>query len=215
MPDAPARLLPCPAVTTDRELLEAWRSGSAAAGEALFERHFDAVMRFFRNKIDDGPEELVQRTFLACVEGRTRFRGDSTFRTYLFAVAHNTLKAHFRSRRRRGVEIDFTAESVWGLAPSPSTLAVRDRSQRVLLDALRRIPVQSQVVLELHYWEGLTAAEIGEVIDVPHGTAKTRIRRARQLLGAAIEERARGESLDVSQLDLDAWAQSVRQVLLR
>ncbi|MEM6295471.1 MAG: RNA polymerase sigma factor [Myxococcota bacterium] len=202
-------------MTTDRELLEAWRSGSAAAGEALFERHFDAVMRFFRNKIDDGPEELVQRTFLACVEGRTRFRGDSTFRTYLFAVAHNTLKAHFRSRRRRGVEIDFTAESVWGLAPSPSTLAVRDRSQRVLLDALRRIPVQSQVVLELHYWEGLTAAEIGEVIDVPHGTAKTRIRRARQLLGAAIEERARGESLDVSQLDLDAWAQSVRQVLLR
>ena len=215
MPDAPARLLPCTLVNTDRELLEAWHSGSAAAGEALFERHFDAVMRFFRNKIDDGPEELVQRTFLACLEGRTRFRGDCSFRTYLFAVAHNTLKAHFRARRRRGVEIDFTAESVWGLAPSPSTLAVRDRSQRVLLDALRRIPVESQVVLELHYWEGLTAAEIGSVIEVPLGTAKTRIRRARQLLHAAIEERARGESLDVSQLDLDAWAQSVRQVLLR
>ena len=211
----PQRLLGSVTVVTDHELLEAWRQGSADAGEALFERHFDAVLRFFRNKIDDGPEELVQRTFLACVEGRERFKGASSFRTYVFAIAHNILKSHFRSRRRRGPHVDFTAESVWGLVASPSTLALRDRSQRVLLDALRRIPVESQVALELHYWEALTAAEIGEVLDVPLGTAKTRIRRARQLLGLEINAQAQLASLDLNGLDLESWARSVREALLR
>lgn len=202
------------AVTTDLELLQSWRGGSTTAGEALFERHFDPVMRFFRNKIDDGPEDLVQRTFLACVEGKERFEGRSSFRTYLFAVAHNVLRDHFKKKRRGGI-IDFTEQSVWDLAPAPSTVMARDRTQRVLLDALRRIPIESQVVLELHYWEGLTAAEIADVIDTPLGTAKTRIRRARQLLGESIETLARGERLDTSQLDLDDWAKSVRGVLLR
>lgn len=201
-------------VTGDLELLAAWRDGSTTDGEALFERHFDAVLRFFRNKIDDGPEDLVQRTFLACVEGKERFEGRSSFRTYLFAVAHNVLRDHFR-RKRRGACIDFTAQSVWDVAPAASTIMARDRTHRVLLDALRRIPIDSQVALELHYWEGLTAAEIGVVLDVPTGTAKTRIRRARQLLGQAIEVLAAGEQLDVSQLDLDTWARAVRKVLLR
>ena len=201
-------------VTTDLELLEAWRGGETTAGEALFERHFDAVMRFFRNKIDEGSEDLVQRTFLACVEGKERFEGRSSFRTYLFAVAHNLLRTHFR-QKHRNQELDFTQRSVWDVAPAPSTVMARDRTGRLLLDAMRRIPIQSQVALELHYWEGLTAAEIGVVIDVPTGTVKTRIRRARQLLGEAIEALARGEQLDTSGLDLDTWARSVRQVLLR
>ncbi len=201
-------------VTTDLELLSAWREGSATAGEALFERHFDAVMRFFRNKIDEGPEDLVQRTFLACVEGKERFEGRSSFRTYLFAVAHNVLREHFR-KARRGAAIDFTEQSIWDLAPAPSTVMARDRTQRLLLEALRRIPMESQVALELHYWEGLTAAEIGDVMGVALGTAKTRIRRARQLLGQAIEALASGERLETSQVDLDAWAKSVRGLLLR
>jgi RNA polymerase sigma-70 factor (ECF subfamily) len=201
-------------VTTDLELLTAWRDGSTTAGEALFERHFDPVMRFFRNKVDEGPEDLVQRTFLACVEGKERFEGRSSFRTYLFAVAHNVLRDHFR-RKQRGAAVDFTAQSVWDLAPAPSTVMARDRAQRVLLDALRRIPIESQVALELHYWEGLTAAELADVIGVPVGTAKTRIRRARQLLTGAIEALAGAEPLDTSGLDLDAWAKSVRGVLLR
>ncbi|MBV1857895.1 MAG: sigma-70 family RNA polymerase sigma factor [Nannocystaceae bacterium] len=171
-------------------------------------------MRFFRNKIDEGSEDLVQRTFLACVEGKERFEGRSSFRTYLFAVAHNLLRSRFR-QQHQGLKIDFTAQSVWDVAPAPSTVMARDRTQRMLLEAMRRIPIESQVALELHYWESLTAAEIGVVIDVPTGTAKTRIRRARQLLGQAIETLAAGEQLDTSGLDLDTWARSVRQELLR
>lgn len=209
------RVLALDVVATDEELLEAWRRGSTAAGEDLFERHFDAVMRFFRNKLDEGPEELVQRTFLACIESRDRFRGDASFRTFLFSVAHNVLKNHFRSKRRRGVHIDFSADSVYGLAPSPSTIVARERNHRLLLDALRRIPIDAQVALELQYWENLSGLEIAEVLGVPLGTAKTRLRRARQLLATALEPLAHAESFDIAGADLDAWARDLRQAVLQ
>jgi hypothetical protein len=63
----------------DAELLEAWGAGDKAAGEALFDRHFEAIYRFFQNKVGPGViDDLVQQTFLGCVEAPDRFRGDSS-----------------------------------------------------------------------------------------------------------------------------------------
>src|SRR5690606_17645112 len=50
--------------TADRELFEAWRTGDRAAGQQLIERHYDAIVRFFRTKAGPQTDDLVQRTFL-------------------------------------------------------------------------------------------------------------------------------------------------------
>ena len=50
---------------SDAELVDAWRAGDRGAGEALFERHYDAVARFFHNKVGDAASDLIQRAFLA------------------------------------------------------------------------------------------------------------------------------------------------------
>ena len=199
---------------SDVELLEAWRGGDRRAGEQLFERHYDAVSRFFRNKLEFGVDDLIQRTFLACVEGRERLRGEASFRTYLFAVARNLLGKHYRDRHRHGERIDFGVTSIHDLAPSPSLVVAAQEEQRLLLAALRRIPLDHQIVLELYYWERLTSADLARVLDVPHGTARTRIRRAKQLL----EEQLRalhGEPALVERTiaDLEAWAASLRELL--
>ena len=196
---------------TDGELLESWRNGDRKAGEELFERHFDAVARFFRNKVDHGIDDLIQRTFLACVESKDKFRGDSSFRTYLFGVAHNVLGKHFRSKKRHGDKIDFGVTSVFDLSPSPSVIVAKHREQQVLLQALRKIPLDHQIVLELYYWEKLSAREVAEVVQVPEGTARTRIRRAKQLLE---EEMAKlmgnKDQLETTIANLDSWAASLR-----
>jgi len=196
---------------TDAELLDAWRAGDLASGEALFERHFGAVARFFRNKLDHGVDDLVQRTFLACVEAKDRLREDSSFRAYLFGVAHNVLARHFRSQRRHGDKLDFGVTSVHDLSPSPSAVVAQRHEQRMLLEALRRIPLQHQIVLELYYWERLPTREVALVVGEPEGTIKTRIRRARRLLEDQLRELATSpEVLHSTLVDLDAWAESLR-----
>lgn len=202
-------------MSSDAELLEAWRAGDRQAGQELFERHFDAVARFFRNKVDRGIEDLVQRTFLACVESKDRFRGESSFRTFLFAIAHNLLRRHYRDERRHGAPIDFAITSVHDLAaPSPSLVLGQRREERLLLEALRRIPLEHQVALELFYWEKLTAAEVASVVGVPEGTAKSRIRRAKRLVVEAIAALSENQALfESTTANLERWAASLRQQL--
>ena len=199
---------------SDAQLLEAWAGGDKSAGEALFERHFEAVARFFRNKLsaDAAHEDLIQQTFLGCVESRDRFRGEASFRSFLFAIAHRQLAKHWRTRSRD--RLDFQTVSVFELDASPSAAIAHDQSQQRLLLALRRIPLDSQVALELHYWESLTAAEIGEVLAIPLGTAKTRLRRAKQLLEAELRALDLGlVAADPTLSRLDTWARDLRGVL--
>jgi len=199
---------------TDGELLEAWAAGDQAAGEALFARHFEAVARFFQNKLDRDHDDLIQKTFLGCVESRARFRGDGSFRAFLFGVARNVLGKHLRTRYRRPREVDFAHVSVAELGDSPSQLIAEDQRQLLMLNALRRIPLDHQIVLELHYWEGLTAADVGEMLEVPLGTAKTRLRRAKQLLAAELSDLMAGATgAEPTQTRLDTWARGIRRRL--
>lgn len=204
---------------SDFELLDAWRAGDRDAGNLLFERHFDAICRFFANKVGDNIDDLIQRTFLGCIEGRDRFRKQASFRTYLFAVAHNVLKMHFRDLRRdAGVESpdpDFSQHSLDDLAPSPSSVLAVHEEQRLLLEALRRIPLDSQVVLELYYWEDMAAPELAQVLGIPEGTARSRLRRARELLTHRMRVLARSPSLLKTTLsDLEHWVRSLREQLV-
>ena len=68
--DMPMTVAPAATTPTDFELLERWRGGDLDAGNVLFERHFAGVYRFFARKTTGDAADLVQKTFLACTEGR-------------------------------------------------------------------------------------------------------------------------------------------------
>jgi len=195
---------------TDLELFDAWTRGDAQAAGELFERHYDAVDRFFRNKVLDGYDDLVQQTFTACLESRDRFRRDSSFRTYLFAIANNVLRAYFRSRRRELERVEWTEISACDFAPGPSTLFRARREQQLLLESLRRIPLDYQVVLELYYWEELPGSAIAEIVDLPENTVRSRLRKGKQLLEKKMRSLARSaEELASTLEDLEQWARSI------
>ena len=194
---------------SDEAKFAAWRAGDARAGAELFERYYDAIARFFRNKVDVDAPDLIQKTFLGCLESRERVRGDSSFRTYLFAVAHNVLYKHFRGRSRS--PLDFGVTSVHDLRPSATALLARRGEEQALLQALRQIPLEHQVTLELYFWEKLGAREMAEIQGVPEGTIRTRLRRAKQLLEQALARVASSPAeLHDTLANLDAWASSVR-----
>lgn len=201
---------------SDLELLDAWRNGDLSAGDQLFNRHFTAIHRFFRNKVGDGLEDLVQQTFMACVEGRERFRSDSTFRTYLFGVANNLLRDHYRAQVREPEAFDFGKSSAVDVGAGPSTVVSKRREERLLLEGLRKIPIDSQSVLELYYWEEMSASQIAEILGIPEGTVRGRVKRAKDLLRRELARLARSQQeLETTVGNLERWAAALREQMAK
>jgi RNA polymerase sigma factor (sigma-70 family) len=199
----------------DGELFAAWRGGDRASGESLIERHYDAMLRFFRGKAGDHAEDLVQRTFLVCAEPGGGFRGEGSFRAYLFGVARNVLFEHIRRRVRDGQpQPDFAESSIMDLAPGVATVVGRRAEQRLLMQALNLLPLESQLLIELYYWEELAVDELAAVLEIPAGTVKSRLHSARARLRDAMEQlpAAPEDTRSVRAL-LDSWLLQVRPAI--
>lgn len=202
-------MLPSSVVAEDFELLDAWRAGDSGAGNDLFARHFDSLVRFFFTKVDDREiEDLIQRTMLACVEFEGRFRGDGSFRSYLFAIARNELRMFWRRRGRS--RVDLANESVIDLGTSPSVAAAKSQEKKLLLSALRTLTVDQQILLELHYWQGMTAAELGALFEIDPTTARTRLHRARARLKTSLEQLCESPAeREAAMGGLETWAREI------
>lgn len=201
---------------SDAELLDAWRAGDNRAGNELVDRHFAAISRFFRNKVasDDDATDLVSQTFLGCTASKDRWRGEASVRQFLFSIAHNVLYKYIRGRYKRSREqLDFAEVCVQDSFPaSPSSIVMHRREARSFVQALREIPVDDQVVLELMYFEGLSGAEIAAVLGLPEGTVRGRVARGKQRLRDKIAGLLAGAGVEASVApeQLDAWAREVR-----
>lgn len=195
----------------DRALVEAWRAGDRAAGRALFDRYYEPVARFFFNKVErEAARDLIQRTFLGCLEGLAGFRGEGEFRSYLFGIAYRQLCRHYRGAAAERARLDFTEVSVADCGPSPSQGAASGQELRLLLAALQRIPLEYQVVLELHYWEDMTTDAIAAALELPPGTARSRLRRGRQLLEQALAGAGPPALVESTLAGLGRWIAAVR-----
>ena len=158
----------------------------------LFERHYESIKRFFASKLSNdihSPQhlqELVQETFVRCCENRDRIEHADKFRSYLFSIAFRVLMQYLRNHYRHREYIDYTEVSIHDLAPGARSLLSGQEDKQLLCGALRRLPIISQIIIELRYWEGLKICEIADVFEVPNSTAWSRLERARELLVAAM-----------------------------
>jgi RNA polymerase sigma-70 factor (ECF subfamily) len=168
-------------VDHDLGLLESWRAGDSRAGQDLFARHFADIYRFFEHKVGLDADDLTQQTFMACVAGRDRFRGGSTFRTYLFAIARNQLYSYLR-RLPRGEHVDFDHSSIAELVTTLTSKLGRAADVERLRAALSGLAAEQQLLLELHYWHELDAEALGEVFEATPGAIRVRLLRARTAL---------------------------------
>lgn len=197
----------------DRDLLEAWGAGDRVAGNEFVTRYFAAVHRFLSGKV--GPstvDDLTQQTFLACLERRNQLRGGSSYRAYLLGIARNLLLMHYRAKNTTGRVLEqVQGAALDELEASPSGVVAMREEQRVLLRALRRIPLDLQLTLELYYWEDMAVAEVAAITNVAPGTVKSRLSRARAMLGDALA--SVGESPEMTDSTLQSlghWVHAMR-----
>jgi RNA polymerase sigma-70 factor (ECF subfamily) len=147
-------------------------------------------------------EDLAQEAFIRAFRGIGRFRGDSTFKTWLYRIALNVIHSHTDHRRRWsklwGHSVDDPTAGTSRAASRPAgfddTLARRDAIDR----ALATLPPDLRVTVTLRDVQGLEYLEIAETLDIPIGTVESRIYRARQMLKpllAPLLERAATEAV--------------------
>ncbi|WAS95122.1 RNA polymerase sigma factor [Nannocystis punicea] len=192
----------------DRRLLEAWRSGERKAGQELVERHYSAVYRFFFGKVRDAVcEDLSQQTFEVVCRRRDAYRGDGSFRAYLFGVARFVLIGWARRQRR----FEPTEDSLPADADSlPGLLADRELV-KIVATALRGLALDDQLIIELKDWEHLTQAELAALFEVPQATVARRLQRARARLRAAVERLVEDPALrDRTLRGLESCMESIR-----
>ena len=197
-------------VAEESDLLDAWAAGDDSAAQALLARHFDRLFRFFELSAPGVAEDLVQETLLAALEGRARFRGEARFGTFLMGIARNKVLMHWRTRARRPEEVDVGTLSLEALGASATSIIAHKDAEQKLLHALRTIPLADQLLLQMHYWDGLTGPQLAEALDRPEGTVRSRLRSAKTKLRALLED-ARPVSGD--QGDFDAWIAGLRESL--
>ena len=193
----------------DFALLERWREGDKVAGQALFQRHFDSISRFFETKCATEADELVQATFFACLRALHQFRKESSFRTYLFTIARHELYRVLRERQRNAI-VDFELSSIAQLATTPGTVLDRNHEKTRLVEALRQLPVAQQTLLELHYWEQVEIVELSEIFEAEPATIRQRLHRARVALREQMLVQGKVAPKVLETLEtLDVWAKSL------
>lgn len=196
----------------DRELLQRWGAGDAAAGNALVERHFAPIFRFLRRRVSEAAEDLTQRTFEAALGQRDRLKEDGSFRAYLFGIARNQALMHLREYNRRLVRPLWNDDDPGppGLTPTGQVQAKQER--KVLLRAMKTLPLDLQIALELSLWEEMSNAEIAAVLGIPKSTVSSRTFRARELLREALRTMDISEALRQSTLgSFESWAASLQE----
>jgi RNA polymerase sigma-70 factor, ECF subfamily len=139
------------------------------------------VWRFCAHLADPASaDDLTQEVYLRAMKALPRFRGDSSFRTWLLAIARRTVADHIRSQqRRRGTTMGATA---------PEQEAAPPDDQVILRAVVAQLPEDRRVAFVLTQILGLSYAEAAQVCRCPIGTVRSRVARARAELVAAISD---------------------------
>ncbi len=172
-PDSDAEGQPA---ASDEQLMVAFSRGSASAFSELFLRYKQPVFGFFRRRVADvaQAEELTQETFLAVLRAASHYTPSATFRTYLYAIGFNILRAY---RRKAAFRAMFSGTS----DREPAARNSLD-GEIVLRDAMGRLERVDREILLLREFEQLSYAEIAELLRLPLNTVRSRLFRARMAL---------------------------------
>lgn len=199
----------------DLALLAAWRAGDRSAADHLIGRHHERIRRAIARKVPDSAvDDLVGEVLLALCENRDRIRSGATFKAYAIRIANNRIHDYYE-RRNKPLDVAelwrSSARHLGGDTTGPSGAQHRERRA---LEALRSLPLLDQQLLELYLWDDLSAPELALAFEVPQGTIRSRLERARKRLDAELGILDREERrLDDTLTDLDAWARALREEL--
>ena len=170
----------------ERALVERCRAGDEQAFQELVERYKDLVFALIARTVQDRTraEDLAQDVFLRVHRGLPYFRGEARLSTWIYRIVANVCLQD-RARPAAAESID---DSKPGRMPSGTDrqfgdLELRDRLEK----AIARLPAHYRLVIAAHYLQDMRYEDLAEALDLPLGTVKTQLHRAKQQLRRLLE----------------------------
>jgi len=133
-------------------------------------------------------EEIVQDTMLAVWHGAGSFRGESSVRSWVIAIARRQTRDRLRGRRLRVVGDAFLADQP-SSGPGPEVVALDRAELAEVTGAIQHLAPPHREVLGLVFGAGLSLPEVAGVLEIPVGTVKSRLTAARTALGRILDEK--------------------------
>jgi RNA polymerase sigma-70 factor (ECF subfamily) len=183
----PVRPVPAPA-PTDVELIE-WSVLEPERFAVLFDRHAAAVHRYLGRRVGELADDLLSETFLIAFRRRSSYRAEHVdVRPWLMGIATNLVHGHVRAERRRyRLLARAAAEPVETAGPGDSDDRLTAQALRgPLADALAGLKARDRDVLLLFAYGQLSYEEIAAALDIPVGTVRSRLNRARRQTRTAL-----------------------------
>jgi RNA polymerase sigma-70 factor (ECF subfamily) len=161
-------------------------SGDAEAFRHLVERHLPSIRRLLytlfngqREEMEDAEQEII----LSLFQGLKDFQFRSSFRTYLYRLARNRGIDCLRKQRSRDRALAELRRKLWAEElPDPQEQALRREEAEALLGVFQTLPAKDRQLILMKDVDGFSLEEVAEILDVPTGTVKSRLHRAREKL---------------------------------
>ena len=177
---------------SDEQLMARAAAGSDTAFEELYRRYARRLKGFFFMQLGGDEEMAADAThdvFLRAYEARTRYQEGSDVSTWIFTIAYNICRNHYRSNA-------YEAQMLANLDAEP----VSEQQIEVELDAavldealqqvLSELPAPLHQIFSLHYQEELTIPQVAEIVGVPAGTVKSRLHKTMNIIRKKLKEYA-------------------------
>lgn len=174
--------------TEDQLLIERSLKGDRSAFDSLVRKHERRAYQY-AYRLTSNPEEaadVVADTFIRVFSALHNFKGTSAFSTWLYRILTNCfLDLRKKEKSRSAASLDTSSadehfeRQVEDEGPGPSQIAERNERERIMNAAVQQLPEYQRAMIVMYHAENLSYEEIAEALDLPIGTVKSRLNRAR------------------------------------
>ncbi|HIA90991.1 MAG TPA: sigma-70 family RNA polymerase sigma factor [Candidatus Marinimicrobia bacterium] len=181
---------------TDEELIARFQDGDEQAYVELVNRYRNRLMTFVYRFVNDmeKAEDIVQDTLMKLYTHRHYYRNIAKFSTWIYTIAGNFAKTELRRKKRHKVTnlsqmgFDDREYQLPSVEPETGETAQGHFAEKKIQMAIQELPLHFRTVVILRDIQELSYEEISKIVDVPLGTVKSRINRARLQLQQSLKE---------------------------
>jgi len=173
---------PLPSKPTDQQLVGRAASGDNQAYDMLFDRYRPSLLSMLQQKCQGGDqaEDILQETFVKAYLNLAQYDPKYTFGQWIYTIAKNLFIDYTRKRREKHISLDRPYEmNTPSDTQTPEERIISNQSGNQLNILLLQLPEHYRTMVELRFWGGYSYEEIAEKLNMPLGTVKTQIHRAR------------------------------------